>query len=265
MGKITLLFNTLLFTTLCFSQNKSGLITYDIKYPNENKNSNWVETRMYFNDTLSISTAFSTKFYKNTKEGIEQDGEGLRVNFKYGDEKGEIIHRNFKTESIVLRFPKTTAFDEFTVDDNWLKIDWKIQEDTISIGNFKCKKAIGDFRGRSYIVWFTEEIPLPYGPWKLYGLPGLILQAEDTEKMFTVRFKSIEYPTSQAFEVNKPIEKETKTLKDYVYAMDNYQDFLLEKLVAQMPREMASSLTKMPSKKDTKRTYKVEKIFEWEK
>ena len=265
MKNVLILFNAILFTTLCFSQNKSGIITYDIKYPNENKNSNWVETRMYFNDTLSISTAFSTKFYKNTKEGIEQDGEGLRVNFKYGDEKGEIIHRNFKTESIVLRFPKTTAFDEFTVDDNWLKIDWKIQEDTITISNFKCKKAIGDFRGRSYIVWFTEEIPLPYGPWKLYGLPGLILQAEDKEKMFTVNFKSIEYPTSQAFEVNKPIEKETKTLKDYVYAMDNYQDFLLEKLRAKMPREMASSLTKMPSKKDTKRTYKVEKIFEWEK
>lgn len=265
MKNILILFTAIIVTTLCFSQNKAGLIIYDINYPNENKNSNWVETRLYFNNVLSISTAFSTRFYKNTKENIEQDGEGIRVNLKYGDEKGEIIYRNFKSESIVLRFPKTTAFDEFTVDDNWLKIDWKIQEDTITIGNFKCKKAIGEFRGRTYDVWFTEEIPLPYGPWKLYGLPGLILQAEDTEKMFLVRFKSIEYPTSQAFEVNKPIEKETKTLKDYVYAMDNYQDFLLEKLRAKMPREMASSLTKMPSKKDTKRTYKVEKIFEWEK
>jgi GLPGLI family protein len=265
MGRIILLFNTLIIYTFCFSQNKSGLITYDIKYPNENKNSNWVETRMYFNDTLSISTAFSTKFYKKTKEGIEQDGEGVRVNFKYGDEKGEIIYRNFKSESIVLRFPNATAFNEFTVEDTWLKIDWKIQEDKMKIGIFNCKKAIGNFRGRTFIVWFTEEIPLPYGPWKLYGLPGLILQAEDTEKMFTVNFRSIEYPTSELFELKKPIEKETKTLKEYVYAMDNYEDLLLEKLKSKLPREMASSLTKMTSKKDTKRTYKVEKIFEWEK
>ncbi|OAB27750.1 GLPGLI family protein [Flavobacterium fryxellicola] len=265
MKKSLILIFTILFNTFCFSQNKTGLIIYDIKYPNENKNANTVETRMYFNDTISASIAFSTKFYKNTKEGIEQDGEGLRVNFKYGDEKGEIIHRNFKKENITLRFPKTTAFDEFTVEDTWLKIDWKIQEDTTKIGNFNCKKAIGEFRDRTFIVWFTEEIPMPYGPWKLYGLPGLILQAEDKEKMFSVKFKSIEYPTSQVFEVNKPIEKEAKTLKDYVFAMDNYQDFLLEKLRAKMPREMASSLTKMPSKKDTNRTYKVEKIFEWEK
>ena len=124
MKNVLILFTGILFNTFCFAQNKSGLVIYDIRYPNENKNSNWVETRMYFNDTISVSTAFSTKFYKNSKEGIEQDGEGLRVNFRYGDEKGEIIHRNFNNESITLRFPKTTAFDEFTVDDNWLKIDW---------------------------------------------------------------------------------------------------------------------------------------------
>lgn len=265
MKKLLILATILFFTTFGFSQNRSGLIIYDIKYPNENENSNWVETRMYFNDTLSISSAFSTKYYKNTKEGVLQDDEGIKVNFKYGDEKGEIIYRNFTSENIILRFPKTTAFDEFIVIENWVKIDWKIQENTKDIGKFKCKKAIGDFRGRTYIAWFTEEIPLPYGPWKLSGLPGLILQAEDTEKMFSVKFKSIEYPTDQAFEVDVPVEKETKSLKEYVYAMDNYQDFLLEKLRAKMPRDMALSLTKIPNKKDTKRIFKTERIFEWEK
>lgn len=250
---------------ICFSQSKSGLIIYDIKYPNETNNAKDVETKMFFNDSLSISTAFSTKFYKNSNEGVTQGGEGIRVNFKYGDEKGEIIYKDFKNERITLRFPKTTAFDEFTVEDTWIITDWEITSDTLIIANFKCKKAIGNFRGRKYNVWFTEEIPVPYGPWKLYGLPGLILQAEDAEKMFVVRFKSIEYPYNEIFDTSKPKEKESKTLKDYVYAMDNYQDLLLEKLRSKMPREMAASLTKMPSKKDTKRTYKVEKIYEWEK
>ena len=34
------------------------------------------------------------------------------------------------------------------------------------------------FSGREWNVWFTEEIPVSLGPWKLNGLPGIILQAE---------------------------------------------------------------------------------------
>ena len=59
-----------IYTAICFSQNKSGLIIYDIKYPSKNPNANYVESRMRFNDTLSISNAFSTKFYKNNKVGV---------------------------------------------------------------------------------------------------------------------------------------------------------------------------------------------------
>lgn len=37
---------------------------------------------------------------------------------------------------------------------------------------FKCKSATAEFRGRKYKVWYTMEIPIPIGPWKLGGLPG---------------------------------------------------------------------------------------------
>ena len=43
MKNFLILFTAILFTTFCFSQNKSGIITYDIKYPNENKNSNFLK------------------------------------------------------------------------------------------------------------------------------------------------------------------------------------------------------------------------------
>jgi GLPGLI family protein len=258
-------FNTsilLCLFTIVNAQNKSGLIIYDIKYPNENVKAKTVETRLFFNDTLSIGISYSTKFYKQENVGISQEKEGIGMTLKYGDEKGEVIYRNFNTEKITLRFPKSAAFVEYIVNDTWLKIKWEIKEEMMSIGKFKCKKAIGDFRGRTYIVWFTEEIPLPYGPFKLNGLPGLILEAEDTEKMFSVKMKSIEYPTNQEFEINEPIEKEKKTLKEYIYSLDHFVDIFLEKLNSKSPSGI--HFTKKPNKIDTKRTYKVEKIFEWE-
>ncbi|MGI9137995.1 MAG: GLPGLI family protein [Sediminibacterium sp.] len=244
------------------AQNKSGLIIYTIKYPNENSKAKTVESRLFFNDSLSIGTSYSTKYFKQENVGLEQNKQGLAVAFKYGDEKGEIIYRNFNSEKIILRFPKSAALDEYTVEDTWTKIDWKIKDEMETIGKFKCKKAIGDFRGRTYIVWFTEEIPLPYGPYKLHGLPGLILQAEDTEQMFSVQLKGIEYPTYQEFEIHEPIEKEKKTLIEHVYSQDHIEDFLLERLNSKVPKGMR--FTKDPNKKDTKRTFRVEKIFEWE-
>ena len=56
--------------------------------------------------------------------------------------------------------------------------EWVIHEDsTRSVIGFNCTMATTHFRGQDWKVWFSEEIPLPLGPWKLGGLPGLILAA----------------------------------------------------------------------------------------
>ncbi len=57
---------------------------------------------------------------------------------------------------------------------------WEIGDETKIILGYECNKAETDFRGRRWTVWFTPDIPVQEGPWKLYGLPGLILEAYDT-------------------------------------------------------------------------------------
>ena len=57
-------------------------------------------------------------------------------------------------------------------------IKWTLSNDTLSIGGYLCKTATCQLHGRRWTVRYTEDIPTPAGPWKLCGLPGLVLQAE---------------------------------------------------------------------------------------
>lgn len=62
--------------------------------------------------------------------------------------------------------------------------EWQVLPDTATMLDYLCYKATTHFKGRDYTAWFTPDIPRGEGPWKLCGLPGLILYAEDSRKEF---------------------------------------------------------------------------------
>lgn len=56
---------------------------------------------------------------------------------------------------------------------------WEIVSDsTETLLGYECMMAESDYHGRHWQAWFSPEIAVPFGPWKLHGLPGLILKAE---------------------------------------------------------------------------------------
>ena len=68
---------------------------------------------------------------------------------------------------------------------------WKLEEGDTTILGYLCKKATCTFRQRSWTVWYTLDIPISEGPWKLDGLPGMILKAVDTQERFSFECISI--------------------------------------------------------------------------
>lgn len=62
------------------------------------------------------------------------------------------------------------------------KLDWVILDRDTTILGYPCHTARTEYAGRKYIAWYTEDIPIPYGPHKFSGLPGLILTIQDTER-----------------------------------------------------------------------------------
>ena len=81
-------------------------------------------------------------------------------------------------------------------------MDWQMSFETKEILGYPCFKAECDFRGRHWTAWFTMQIPVQDGPWKFCGLPGLVLQVEESRGHYAFRCIGIEM---QQKPIAKPI------------------------------------------------------------
>lgn len=92
---------------------------------------------------------------------------------------------------------KTTTLDalaasRFRCEEKTEQPEWVLHPDTMTILSYPCRKATCHFKGRDYEAWYTPEIPKSEGPWKLCGLPGLILKAQDSREHYTFVCTGIE-------------------------------------------------------------------------
>ena len=79
----------------------------------------------------------------------------------------------------------------FLLSDSLYPMQWEITGEEKKIGSYTCTRARCRFRGRDYIAWFTPDLPVACGPWKMGGLPGLILELQDKEENLVVKLASV--------------------------------------------------------------------------
>ena len=72
----------------------------------------------------------------------------------------------------------------YTYEEPMTMPEWILHEDTMTVLGYVCKRATTHYRGRDWEVYYTSDIPLSRGPWKLWGLPGLITRATDADHYF---------------------------------------------------------------------------------
>lgn len=98
--------------------------------------------------------------------------------YQYPNEK-KMLHKD--------RLPMT----DFLMATPLPVIAWHITGDTATLGGLHCQKATTHFRGRDYTAWFCPDWPLHIGPWKLNGLPGVIVQAYDAKDEVRFMFDGV--------------------------------------------------------------------------
>ncbi|MDO5607309.1 MAG: GLPGLI family protein, partial [Capnocytophaga sp.] len=181
--------------------------------------------------------------------GEPKEGNAKIIRYEHGKFK-EIFSRHI-TDNILTT--KAKLHEKFYLATEELpKINWEIQHGKkATIMGMECTQAKGSFRGRSYTVWFTPEIPVPFGPWKLGGLPGLILEASDDLGGATFVADKIEKLQSiNNFNFGFPDDPEKFTavsLREFITAEDSYHAEVVDAIIAKMPKgSKISNQKKMP-------------------
>lgn len=105
-----------------------------------------------------------------------------------GWKKGVVIPKTGLSFTIIQSNENTQYFRSvgmslLTYKDPVLK-NWKLVDETKVINTINCKRAEITSKGRNWIAWYSPEIPLPYGPYKFSGLPGLIIKITDDKGEF---------------------------------------------------------------------------------
>lgn len=92
-----------------------------------------------------------------------------------------------ESEYIFKNIPKgkNTVKDRFDLEGWYYEEDadtpqWELLDSAKVVLGYECSLAKSNYRGRTWYAWYTMEIPVHDGPWKLGGLPGLIMQAYDS-------------------------------------------------------------------------------------
>lgn len=121
-----------------------------------------------------------------TKDGKILDTDLIKVR-RYG---GRVYDRYQLLKSYPdashLQYIGFAGLDKFFYIEKTPDFDWQLSlKEQKIIGGYSCSLAIGKYAGRTYKVWYAPEIAISDGPWKLGGLPGLILEVTDETGEYT--------------------------------------------------------------------------------
>ncbi|MEP7109216.1 MAG: GLPGLI family protein [Ferruginibacter sp.] len=147
---------------------------------------------------------YNSEYTKRNDPAIKVTNEADTYSFETIDKDGESIFTDYARNEITIR--------EFVWKKPYISgepipsITWTVEKDVRFFGKIICHKATTSFRGRSYNAWFTYDIPFKLGPWKLQGLPGLILEASDSENEVQFKFESIEIPSKEVISFQPPTQ-----------------------------------------------------------
>ena len=168
-------------------------IMYEYKFaPNIEKKDSLETELMYLDIRRDESKFYSRQRFvsDSTREAYSQKQISMgSTNFKYdGGNAGKVTYTVSKKYPDFTTVLHTSIGDSKFLVKNEKPMEWKILPETKKIDKFEAQKATVDFGGRTWTAWFSQDFPFQDGPYKFHGLPGLILEMEDSTGTHAYKF-----------------------------------------------------------------------------
>ena len=139
----------------------------------------------------------------------------------------EYIYQNYPEGSITTRSKVQQRRVE--IEEIRETIAWTFRDSVKQVLGYECLFAEADFRGRHWEVWYTLEIPSSAGPWKLWGLPGLICEAADAAGHYSWTLVSVNPdPVGDIRLISWADKYQRIARKDYYRAMKREQELMMD-------------------------------------
>lgn len=96
----------------------------------------------------------------------------------------------------------------------------------------ECQKVTCDFRGRKWTAWFATDVPVSDDPWKLCGLPGLVMEAYDKGYQQHFLINGLQQVSDEPIEFGI-LDKKAKKPQSFLYDRYNKSGFSLPVYILQ--------------------------------
>lgn len=237
---ILLLVINLIALTVAFSQNKNGEIIYQITnspyFKKSKQETKRTESQKMADHIFKLSVEKVKEFrwkltFLNNKAifkgisvmGTTQKEEALLLMAEALVSVEKSYYTNIKRRKQIIE--SNFNYENYLINKSIDISTWKLTSNTKKIGNYLCYEAVrtikitnskGKLIDRKQQVWYSSQIPVPFGPKEFVGFPGLVLQVTDGKTTFVATKITLNTPKKIVIKPptkgNKVTEQEMKKI-----------------------------------------------------
>ncbi len=183
--------------------------------------SKFFSPRTEFNDSLRSTPSGKKIWDRMMQEGVKkciETGDDSAIPYS----KGMLYVFKSVGDSTVTVYDQSGMLEYGYYTEPLAEMTWQIGDSTKIVLGYECVMAETDYHGRHWTVWFTPEIPVQDGPWKLCGLPGLILEATEPTGQHKFIATGIESSNREIMPIYSPKKYDRMTRKEMLRGVRQY-------------------------------------------